>query len=325
MILPSILIVAITISGIAAALYIAFSWVLARLWCTPKRLPASKTPADYELPFEAIQFYSHGIPIKGWFIPVASDTSQPPAIILAHGWCKSAAEMLSLARLLHEANFALLLYDARGHGASGEDGPITILKLAEDIVTSIEYLETRTDIDKRRLGVLGRSIGGAAAILAASMEPRIRAVVSCSAFADPKTLTKDFLTMKRIPADIFAPLVFRFIEGWLGTTIDSVAPQNRVGDIKAPLLLIHGDKDWYIKPSSMEILHKRASQHAECLLIPGRGHSDIMRDPKCNQEIVAFLSRNLRPAGYEMLPFPQLPQDVEKGSATSDSVKETLL
>ena len=214
--------------------------------------------------------------------------------------------MLPLAQFLHQANFALLLYDARGHGTSGEDGPITILKLAEDVIAGIDYLETRTDVDKKRLGVMGRSIGGSAAILASSMDDRIRTIVSCSGFADPKTLTKDFLTTKRIPADIFASLVFRFIEGWLGTTIDSVAPQNRVGEIKAPLLLIHGDKDWYIKPSNMEILHARASQeHSERLLIPGRGHSDIMRDPRCNRAIAAFLSRNLRPASYEMLPFPQ--------------------
>ena len=288
----------ITISvGVAGILYIAFSWVLARLWCKPKRLPVTKSPADFDMAFQAIQFFSRGIPVNGWFIPANSASAQPPAITLAHAWCKNAVEMLPLAQLLHQRGFALLLYDARGHGASGENGPITIHKLTEDILASIDYLETRADVDKKRLGVLGRSIGGSAAILAASMDQRIRAIVSCSAFADPKALTKDFLRMKHIPADLFAPAVFHFIEGWLGTTMENVAPRNRIGKIDAPLLLIHGDRDWYIQPSNMEDLYARAPrQHTERLLIPKRGHSDVMRDPKCKQEIISFFHRNLHPA-----------------------------
>lgn len=308
MTLPGILTPAIITLGIAAALFIALSWLLARLWCKPKRQPASKTPADYGLPFETIQFSSHAIPINGWFVPAAFNTSPQPVIVLAHGWCKNAAEMLPLARRLHEANFALLLYDARGHGASGEDGPITILKLAEDIVAGIEYLETRPDIDKRRLGALGRSIGGSAAILAASTEPRIRAVVSCSAFADPKALTRDFLAMMHVPAWLFAWPVFRFIERWLGTTLDSVAPQNRIGNIAAPLLLIHGEADRYIRPSNMETLYARAPrERTERLLVLKRGHSDVMRDPACSQEIVAFFSRNLLPDDYKLAQLTRVP------------------
>jgi len=303
MTLPSILTAAIVALGIAAALYIASAWALARLWCKPKRLPVSKTPADVELPFEAIQFSSHEVPIKGWFIPAASSASPQPVIVLAHGWSKNAAELLLLARLLHKADFALLLYDARGHGASGADGPITILKLAQDIVAAIEYLATRTDVDQRRIGVLGRSIGGSAAIVAASMEPRIRAVASCSAFADPKALTRGFLAMLHIPPALFSRPVFRFIERWLGTTMDSVAPQNRVAQIAVPLLLIHGEADRYIRPSNVETLYARAPrEHTQRLLIPNRGHSDVIRDPKCSQEIVAFFCRSLSPDGYPIVP-----------------------
>jgi pimeloyl-ACP methyl ester carboxylesterase len=294
--LYTILISTIAGLGIIATLYLGFAWVLARVWCKPKRLPVTKSPADFGMEFERVEYFSHGIAINGWFIPAESNAFQLPAIVLAHGWCKNAVEMLPLARLLSQAGFPLLLYDARSHGASGEDGPITILKLAQDIIAAVDYLEGRPDVDKDKLGVLGRSIGGSAAILAASTDQRIRALVSCSAFADPKTLTKDFLAMKHIPADIFAPLVFRFIEGWLGTRMNSVAPQNRLVEITSPILLVHGEKDWYIKPSNMEILHARASQHAECVLIPGRGHSDVMRDPLCMQEIVSFFDKNLHPA-----------------------------
>lgn len=310
MILPSFLNVIIIAIAIAATLYIAFAWVLARLWCRPKRLPVTKSPADFDMAFQAIQFFSRGTLVNGWFIPAKPSGSQAPVIVLAHGWCKNAVEMLPLAQLLHQRGFALLLYDARGHGASGENGPITILKLAEDILASIDYLGTRSDIDKKRLGVLGRSIGGSAAILAASLDPRIRAIVSCSAFADPKSLTKDFLKMKHIPADLFAPVVFRFIEVWLGTKLENVAPQNCIGKINAPLLLIHGETDRYIRPSNMEALYTRSPhQYTERLLIPQRGHSDILRDPKCRQEIGLFFDRHLDPARNQIASL--IPSGVE--------------
>ena len=278
-------------------LYLLSAWVLARLWCKPKRLPITNTPADVELPFETVQFLSHGIPLNGWFIPAASQAPHQPAIALAHGWCKNAADLLLLARTLHQSDFALLLYDARGHGASGDDGPITILKMAEDAVAAIHYLATRSDVDQNHLGLLGRSIGGSAAIVAASMEPQIRAIASCSAFADPKALTRNFLTMLHVPPALFSRPVFYFIERWLGATMDSVAPKNRVSQITAPLLLIHGEKDRYIRPSNMELLYDRAShEHTQRLLISNRSHSDVIRDPKCSQEIVAFFCKNLLPA-----------------------------
>ncbi|HLF24785.1 MAG TPA: alpha/beta fold hydrolase [Anaerolineae bacterium] len=312
MFLPSVLTIALIALGSVATLYIVSSWALARLWCKPKRLPITKTPADFKLSFEAIQFSSHGVPIQGWFIPAARNASLQPVLVLAHGWCTNAAELLLLARVLHKANFALLLYDARGHGDSGDDGPITILKLAEDIVAGVDYLATRTDIDTSRLGVLGRSLGGSAAIVAASRERRIRAVVSCSAFADPKALTRDFLAMLHVPARLFSRPVFRFIERWLKTTMDDVAPQNRVGQITAPLLLIHGAADRYIRPSNLETLYARAPrERTQRLLVPNRGHSDVLRDVKCGQEIVAFFRRNLLPDGYPVAPESDLLTQVE--------------
>jgi pimeloyl-ACP methyl ester carboxylesterase len=135
------------------------------------------------------------------------------------------------------------------------------------------------------------------------MEPRIQAVASCSAFADPKALTLDFLRMMHVPSRLFARPVVRFIEQWLGTTMDSVAPRNCIRRIDAPLLLIHGEADSFIPPSNMHTLCAEAREHAEQLLIPGRGHSDVLRDARCSQGIVAFLGRALLAADDQAAPL----------------------
>ena len=50
-----------------------------------------------------------------------------------------------------------------------------------DIVRALDYLESRPDVDASRLGLFGHSGGGMMTLLAAPLEPRIRAAMSCCA------------------------------------------------------------------------------------------------------------------------------------------------
>jgi len=287
--------------GAIGALIVGFSWLFARRYCKPRRHLPTKTPADYDLPYEPITFKSQGVLLKGWFIPAHDNPAPRPTIILAHGWSRNAARMLPVARLLYEAGFGVLLYDARGHGASGDDGPMTLLKFAEDLIAAVEYLKGRPDVDTTHLGVVGHSMGGSGAIVAASTEPRVRALVSSSAFADPVALTRDFMRALHIPCWPFLWLVCRFIERWLGTTITDIAPQNRIGQITVPVLLIHGDSDRFIPPSNMETLYARAHQEdVQSWLVPGRRHSDVILDPDYGSRVMAFLREHLSPGQASM-------------------------
>jgi pimeloyl-ACP methyl ester carboxylesterase len=203
--------------------------------------------------------------------------------------------MLPLARLLHAAGFGVFLYDARGHGASGADGPITGSKFAEDMLAAVDYLAQRAEVDMARLGVVGHSLGASGAILAASTEPRIRVLVSSSAFADPVAVVSDFLRAYHLPLWPFLGLVSYFINRWLKTNMTDAAPQNRIGQIQAPLLLIHGDSDLYIAPSNLEVLYARAQPgNAQRWLVPGRRHLNVIRDPDYGPRVINFLTEHLR-------------------------------
>jgi pimeloyl-ACP methyl ester carboxylesterase len=285
---------AIAVAG-TAGLVIGFSWLIARLWCAPRRRAPLKDPMDYGLAYEPVSFTSNNGPLRGWFVPRAPGPGPAPTVIVAHGWSGNAADMLPAARILHGAGFAVALYDARGHGSSGKDGPITILKFAEDIETCLDYLGTRSDVDHDRIGLLGHSLGGSGALLAASEDSRVHAVVSCSAFADPRTITADFLSRLHIPCWPFLSLVCRFIERWLGTNMEEVAPKNRISRISAPLLLLHGARDRFIPPEHMDALYG-ASRHdrVEVRRLLNRHHADVRTDARCGDEIVAFFGQHLR-------------------------------
>jgi pimeloyl-ACP methyl ester carboxylesterase len=208
--------------------------------------------------------------------------------------------MLPVARELHAAGFGVLLYDARGHGASGSGGPITIRTFADDMLAAVDYLQDQPHVDPARLGVTGHSIGGASAILAASVEPRIRVVVSTSAFADPVTLTRDVMRALHIPRGPFLWLVCRFIERWLGTSMSDVAPRNRVRELTVPLLLVHGAADRFVAASNMETLKARADRtYARTWLVPGRRHWDVILDPEYGARVIGFLREQLSPTAQE--------------------------
>ena len=54
----------------------------------------------------------------------------------------------------------------------------------KDVVSVVNYAAGRSDVDANRIGILGISMGGASAILAAAKDKRIRAVVDDSGFSD---------------------------------------------------------------------------------------------------------------------------------------------
>jgi dipeptidyl aminopeptidase/acylaminoacyl peptidase len=293
MILNILIILAIIIGAVAVCI-IFFSWVFARFWCKPRKILPKQTPENYDILYEPKYFISNGVLLKSWFIPANSDESKIPVIIIPHAWSSNSAKMLPVAAQLHKANYHVVLYDTRGHGTSGEDGPVTLLTFVEDIIACVDYVQTRPKVDIKRIGVLGHSIGGSSAIVAAAKDPRIRAVVSCSAFADPFDLTRTTMKRFHIPSQIFAPLVYRFIERWLKTSITNVMPLKHVGSIKAPILLIHGDADEYVGSYNLDILYNNADpRYRERMMIQYLHHFDIINNSQFHQSSIDFFNKNL--------------------------------
>jgi pimeloyl-ACP methyl ester carboxylesterase/DNA-binding MarR family transcriptional regulator len=241
-----------------------------------------------------MEFLSRSELLQGWFISAAQGKGPRPAVVLVHGWSGNAASMLPVASLHHKANYHLFLYDVRGLGLSSQDGPITILKLAENVTAAIDYLETRGDVDILRLGVVGHSFGGAAAILAAATDRRIKAVVSSSAPADLEVFIRRSMKKMYIPSWPFPWVFIRFIERLSKISVQSCSPKNRVGELQVPLLLLHGDSDQCTHPFDLDAIYVRGKpEYTKRCLIRDRGHSDIILDPRYEQHLLSFLHERL--------------------------------
>ncbi len=121
-----------------------------------------------------------------------------PVVIVMHGTGGSKdGELPYLKDLVHDGFIAVAI-DGRYHGARAKSGKGSaeyvdaILRTfrggkehpfffdtAWDLMRLIDYLETRDDVDAKRIGAFGTSKGGIELYLAAAADPRIAVAVPC--------------------------------------------------------------------------------------------------------------------------------------------------
>lgn len=154
---------------------------LVKLMVVGQRQPLTRSPGDVDLAYEDVSFSAtDGVRLEGWFIPGRTRKARAPVVVFVHGWLWNRAgnvaglvpftdrdvDFLPTMRALHEAGFHVLTFDLSNHGRSGRRFPMSFgaWEGTRDLVGAMSYLRTRTDVDPLRVGVLGTSMGGNAAL-----------------------------------------------------------------------------------------------------------------------------------------------------------------
>ena len=119
---------------------------------------------------------SDGKPVKGVYRPAGAAA---PAVVLVNGLVGGAEQWDAFAPDLHEAGFATLAYEGRGGVDEAE--------LVKEVDGAIAFLRRRREVDARRLGIVGASVGASTAVLAMTGPDgrRLRAAVALSPPAAP--------------------------------------------------------------------------------------------------------------------------------------------
>ncbi|WP_304762396.1 alpha/beta hydrolase [Rhodoferax sp.] len=163
------------------------------------RVTASTLPEALGLVAQAVSIAGpNGKTLFAWFVPV-SGASKTPAVLVMHGWGANAGMMLPSVAPLVDAGLAVLLLDARCHGASGDEAFTSLPRFAQDIDAGLDWLARQAQVDADRLALIGHSVGAGAALLSATRRDDIRAVVSISAFAHPYEVMRRLLAANHIP------------------------------------------------------------------------------------------------------------------------------
>jgi uncharacterized protein len=290
------------VAAIAAAPF-ALAYRFAVLYRTragfPIPRPPQITPADLGLPFEPVDVQSGDLTLPGWFIP-ARGGEPGPGVALVHGWESARDRLLPMAVFLHAAGFHCLAIDIRGHGSNvAETLPISAGEFGSDALAAFQALDARPEVTVG--AILGHSMGAIGAILAAAEEPRVAAVVSTSAPADPWRLTRQTFRLARLPI----PDAIAWPLAWLTTRVYLIPRGHRMARISAsqalrtlrqPILLVHGAADIVVPVSHLERLAavaRESGRKVETLVVPDGQHSWLYEFPEYRRTVASFLARTL--------------------------------
>ncbi len=237
---------------------------------------------------------ANGKRLFAWHIP-AQGGGAAPALAVLHGWGGNAETMLPLAMPLHRAGYALLFIDARSHGRSDQDSFSSMPRFAEDLDHALYWLKWQPGVDPKRVGVVGHSVGAAAAMLAASRRDDLAAVVSIAAFSHPETVMRRLLASWHVPYIPFGWYILQYVQHVIGHGFDEIAPLNTIWRIRCPVLLVHGSEDETVPVAEAEALHARACG-AACRLLLVKGSHDLYEDlDRQLGELIDFLADVMGP------------------------------
>lgn len=279
-----------TVIALLLAAYLGVSAYAASIVTLPQRDAEQTTPAAQGLAFEDVRFGAagDGVEVAGWYIPRDGASH---AVVLVHGKDSSRSSefggrFVELAAALHARGFAVLMIDMRGHGRSGDARFTFGLTERRDIIGAEDWLEAQ-GFRPGSVGVLGVSMGAAAAIGAAVDDQEIGALVADCSFADVFPLMQQHWTEASGLPDFFLPSTLFVGRFMVGEDLTRARPVEEVDDIVQPVLLIHGAED-----SFTPVEHGRqlaaAAPGAEYWEVPGAGHAASYKaDPQAYVERVA--------------------------------------
>lgn len=207
---------------------------------------------------EAITLSNHGEKIFGILHrPLVSEPV--PAIVICPGFagnkCGKFRMFVTLGKELAKKGIAVLRFDYRGSGDSeGEFREITLEGKTSDTERCLEFLFNDPQIDASRLGLLGRSLGGAIAVLAARRVPFIKSLALWApvfksdpwrelweSFQSNRQLDRDKQeVLRNLPANV--PNV-EFLNQFFKLDME----KELTGLKHIPLLHIHGEQDTIVR------------------------------------------------------------------------------
>lgn len=238
-------------------------------------------PKTFGVDYEEVRFPSRldELIIAAWFLPNAN---LDKAIILVHGREASKQNAISgtlprLAADLHRAGYAILMIDLRGHGES--EGKRYTFGVQErwDVLGAVDFLIEK-GFHAGNIAVLGISLGGAAAIGAAAVEPSIGALVVDSTFADLNALVKLKWKAESGLPFFFLPAVFWMSRLFFGFNFRDVKPMDEITLVSPrPILIMHCKEDEDVDISHAHWL-ARAVPDATLAIFDGCSHAEIYRD-----------------------------------------------
>ncbi|HXG51243.1 MAG TPA: alpha/beta fold hydrolase [candidate division Zixibacteria bacterium] len=270
------------------------------LRCFLRAAPCLDPPAErVEIPFE-------GKKVVG-YLQVPGGLDRPPVVMHWGGVDGWKEDRRSNSEMLHKAGLATFTIDMPGTGENpclGQDP-----RAERTFSAALDYLETRSDIDGRRVAVMGGSFGGYWATKLAYVEAgRLRGAVNWGAgchLTFQEEWLRPALTVKASqylmgPASLLEARAYVFRAATLEEVLRiapglSLLAQGILDRPSAPLLCINGKEDDQHPVEDIYLLLEHGSPK-DVRIIPGAGHmgrKPAQRNDEVQRIVTEWLKQRL--------------------------------
>jgi fermentation-respiration switch protein FrsA (DUF1100 family) len=180
-------------------------------------------------------------------------------VLYCEGNKHNMEEYWDRVELFYQMGLRCFLFDYRGFGMSGGDPSAS--GLAADGRAALRFVTDSLRVDTLHLILYGYSLGNAVSIeLAANVVHPYRLIAEAP-FASAEALLRN-----STPLDLPGGFVID----------DNLNNGERIKLNRAPLLLLHGDRDDFIPyPENGRVVYENAPQPKQLVLVHGANHTDI--------------------------------------------------
>ena len=230
-----------------------------------------------------------GVKLSAWYVP-----SLNHAAIVTF----PRETTIPQARMLVRNGYGVLLVDPRGYGDSEGDPNAYGWGSTRDIDAAVGWLRRRPDVQKRRIGGLGLSMGGEQMLEAAARNPGLKAVVSEGAgirSIREAALEKSLSPLERVLA--YPQDLAQTVSVWLlgGDTVPMSLRTAAILIGPRPVFFIYGGHGQEAEKSVNPVYYRSAFAPKSIWKVPGAAHTQgIETQPKEYERlVVGFFNKAL--------------------------------
>jgi len=248
---------ALVLATVAAIAAVGYAALLAVLYFAQERLifPATPLPAEYRFAYDQ-RFTEVQVPVAGATLSALHFTQDHPRglVFFLHGNGGNLVDWTTGVDFYRRVNYDLFILDYRGYGKS--TGRIeSEAQLNADVRAAWDAIAPR--YRGKPIVIYGRSLGtGLAVALAREVDAQLLVLVT------PYTSLAD-------AAQRAYPVAPAFLLKY------PLRTDRAIGDVRAPVLFLHGTRDTLIPPADSEKLRTLVRSKSELVMIEGAGHQDI--------------------------------------------------
>ncbi len=225
------------------------------------------------------EFFDEGQLRTHWLARYPDRKERVPAVLIHPDRGSLSGDMEGICLALARQGYFAVAVDYQRVDNLEVRNPLIPWRSAEEALVSLKHLQNHPRVNPERIALMGYSKGAILSLQIASLDPGLRAVVAYYPLSD-------FEEWRREGNHSFRGRFLSWYFKWKlrKETVPhpgnpeknwGTSPINLVGQVEAPVLLIHGEKDRTFPVTQSQRLCEKfhsAGKSCELFIVPGAGH-----------------------------------------------------